>query len=144
MRLETAAEREIVDLHRFFDAWFTGRVPGDETTLARFGDVLADDFEIVSPRGTKVDRAAILGAVRAAHGRHAPGAFRIWIETVAARPADAASVLATYEEWQDQDGVRLGRLASAVLTRRDGLPHGLVWRHVHETWLPGREPPPAG
>lgn len=142
MTLTAAAEREIVALHRFFDAWFTGRVPGDEATLARFSGVLADDFEIVSPGGNRLGRGAILDFVRAAHGRHAPGRFRLWIERVAARPLDAGHVLATYEEWQEQDGERRGRLSSAVLARRDG-PHGLVWRHLHETWLPGSAPASA-
>jgi len=130
------AVREIVELHRFFEHWFTGRVPGNERAFARVAGVLANDFEIVSPDGTRSDRAAILDAVRGAHGRYDAARFRIWIERVAARRLDEQRLLATYEEWHELEGARRGRLSSAVLQRDAEAPAGLVWRHLHETWLP--------
>jgi hypothetical protein len=45
--------------------------------------------------------------------------------------------VATYEAWQRHaDGTVTGRLSTVVFRDQAGTPNGLVWAHVHETWLP--------
>jgi hypothetical protein len=80
-------------------------------------------------------------ARRAAYGGQANTEFRIWIEQPAARRLSGDLWLVTYEEWQN-DGVGQinGRLSSALFTARAGMPNGVAWLHVHETWLPDPAP----
>ena len=132
---DDAVRLEVEQLHAFFEGWFTGRLEPTDEAFARFESVLADGFEIVSPRGTRTERAALLAGLRSAHRMH-PDGFRIWIEDVRARALEGGLTLATYEEWQEQPGgPPRGRLSSAVLRARADTPNGLEWVHVHETWL---------
>jgi len=128
-------DREIHELHQFFQEWFAGSLAESDDAFARFSDVLTDDFTMVTPGGVELDRQAIIDAVRSGHGNDA-GA-RIWIERVQIRHTLGKTVVATYEEWQQSAGqIAKGRLSTVVFARDASAPNGLVWLHVHETWLP--------
>lgn len=128
-------ETEVVELHRFFEAWFRGELPKTEDAFARFGDALADSFAIVSPSGRLAQRDAILSAVFDAHGSW-PAANTIRVDAVTVRWRGAEAVLATYEEWQTRDGVTKGRVSTVLMT----MTTPPRWLHVHETWLPEAAP----
>ncbi len=129
------AEAEIRELHEFFERWYRGDTEETETAFVRFGAALGPGFRLVSPEGDVYDRRAILDAVRKGHS--AEGDVRIWIENIKVRKIGRESIFATYEEWQSSQGETTGRI-STVLFKID--PHGfngVLWMHVHETWLPG-------
>ena len=131
-----AGEREIEELHAFFEDWFTGRIAATGEGYARFESVLAPDFVIIGPGGDEVGRTPILQRVESAHGSRPEGGFRIWIENTRVRECRPDRCLMTYEEWQEIDGVAKGRLSTVVFGARAGTPNGVEWMHVHETWLP--------
>lgn len=138
---EAAGRAEIEDLHRFLVGWLGGTLPRTEAAFAAFASVLAPDFAIVGPRGVVTERAALLSELEAAHGVHAgPGkAFAIRIENVALRREGDGIALFTYEEWQDIGGAPANaRISTVLFDRHAAAPNGLVWRHLHETWLPGQ------
>jgi hypothetical protein len=126
---------EIEALHAFFEAWFTGVLPDDDSHFARCGEALAPGFTIISPDGRCTGRTDLLVTLRAAHGSHAPGTFLIRVDDVRVRALPGGLVLATYEEWQESAVARRGRLSSALLGDHADAPGGLTWLHVHETWL---------
>lgn len=136
MSLESQVRREIEELHEVFEAWLAGSA---EASLASVEDSLASDFRMVSPSGQLVERGPLLSGLHAARGRSGEG-FRIEVREVTARELGTAGlVLATYQEWQDDPGsLPRGRQSSALLRARPGA--GFDWLHVHETWLPEREP----
>jgi hypothetical protein len=126
---------EIEDLHNFFVAWFNGHLPQTDAAFARFADVMAPGFTIVDPSGTIQDRESLLAGLHAAHNAR-PG-IRIWIESVRIRQHTDDLIVATYEEWQQlPDQSPRGRISTVILRAADNTPNGLVWLHVHETWLP--------
>ena len=127
---------EIEQLHAFFEGWFLGTLPQDDQTFARFEGALSSGFSIIGPAGVEFDRAGVLEMVRGAHGSRSGEDFAIWIESVRVRRCGTESCLATYEEWQGPEGSGEGRLSSVVFELDDTAPTGLLWRHVHETWLP--------
>lgn len=131
--MDDAGRREVEELHRFFEDWFSGRCEATDAAFARFERVLADDFEIVTPDGAVLDRTTILDAVRGGHGS---GPMRIWIEKYRARSTDGGLHLATYEEWQTRDDVTRGRLSTVLFRAGPGGDDEMQWVHVHETWLP--------
>lgn len=132
MSLQTRVRDEIRELHEVFEGWLAG---AEGASLGAAEDALAPDFRLISPGGELLERAPLLAGLSGARGGRGPG-FRIEVRAVTARELGSSGlVLATYEEWQDQDGAeRIGRLSSALLRSR--AEEGFDWLHVHETWLP--------
>jgi len=134
--MTNAVEREIVELHGFFEGWLNGDLPAEEDEFARFADVLAPWFHIISPDGEIAARDELVRGIRGAQGRR-PG-LRIEVRNVVIRRDEAPWLLATYEEWQREPGsADTARICTALFRRRFGLPQGLQWQHVHETWIGG-------
>lgn len=131
---------EIEALHAAFEDWFTGRVDRDDAWFDReIAHRFSSEMELVYPGGTRVDRDALIGAVKSAHGGSPE--FRIQIRNVTLRPVHSERyVLAIYEEWQrnaaNSKPPDNGRVSSVVfeIVARDPLQ--LRWLHIHETWLP--------
>jgi hypothetical protein len=126
-----ACRREIEALHGFFVAWYTGQT-GE---FGRMDAAIAPDFEMVTPHGDRLDRAAVLEMVRQSRDRYDPGAFEIDIEDVDLLDAGDGYAVARYEEWQTAPDGGDGRLSTVVFRPDDAAPGGLAWVTVHETWL---------
>lgn len=139
MSLAETCETEVQDLHEFFEAWFRGELPRTNDRLARLEAALEADFQQVAPDGTVRDRAAVIDAVAGRHGsrRGDTDPFRIEVEEVDARVELDDVCLLTYEEHQRTDGEWRGRRSSALFEHAPDAPGGVVWRHLHETWLGG-------
>ena len=58
--MQAQCQREVVELHGFLVNWMTGAVPRSAAAFARFADVLADGFVLISPRGEITERRALL------------------------------------------------------------------------------------
>lgn len=124
-------ELEIIELHRFFEAWFLGR----EDSLERAELALHLDFTMIGPDGTLADRSTTLRRLRDGHAHSTD----LRIETGDHRLLHTADdlLIATYVERHRLAGDRANERISTVVfvpTRRG--PNGLRWLHVHETWLP--------
>lgn len=130
---EQRCKLEVEQLHQFFQDWFRGELPETDEAFARFETVMAAPFEMVVPSGRIVDRAAILEAVRKVHGKEP--AARIWIENHRHRFTIGNLSMVTYEEWQETDGDKRGRISSALMEVNDDTPNGVHWLHLHETWM---------
>lgn len=126
-------KREICELHDFFQGWFTGTLANTDENFARFADVIAEGFAIISPSGKLTERPALLASLRAAHGRQ-PG-IQIWTRNHQLRHQTGDFTLLTYEEWQAGEASTTGRLSTVLFQARVGTPNWVVWLHVHETWL---------
>ncbi|MGB0513945.1 MAG: hypothetical protein ACPGJE_03790 [Wenzhouxiangellaceae bacterium] len=73
--------------------------------------------------------------MRSRHGDQPDAA--LWIRDVRVVHASEEFVIARYQEWQRRDGeTARGRLSTVVFSFDEAAPNGLIWRHVHETWLP--------
>ncbi len=134
MNCEDRCRTEVAELHQFFRDWFRGEIPNENAVFERFAGVLAEPFGMVSPDGKAFERVRVVDMVRKGHGKE-PEA-EIWIENHRHRFTVGGLSLVTYEEWQEREGRKRGRLSSAVLQTVDDAPNGVHWLHVHETWLP--------
>lgn len=123
---------EIEELHAFFQAWFAGAVPDDEAHFGRFSSTLSPDFTIIPPSGNIIDSTTIQHRLRDAYGT---SNTQIWIEKASARRLGGQHIVAVYEEWQRRDGVTSVRQSSAIFSRSQQAPNGVIWQHVHETWI---------
>ena len=137
--LRARCEDEVVELHRFFQAWYRGEIDPDGGAFSRLSDVLGESFHMVSPDGELVGRGEVLAVLRAAHGSKGAD-FVLRAEECRFRTGSRRLGVVTYEEWQEEGGTSRGRIATAVLQDRADAPNGVEWVHVHQTWLPAREP----
>jgi len=139
-RLAAAVLAEIAELHDFFAAWFLGHCPKSRAGFARVAEALAAGFVQIDPQGGERRRAALLAALRAAHGCRAGQAFAIRIVRPKVRLIHRGLALATYEERQMADGATTRRRSSALFGPAPAAPRGVAWLHLQETWIA----PPAG
>lgn len=140
-QMDTVVSQEISDLHRFLEEWFGGRCENSDAYFDKhLQKRIAPGFRIVMPGGKMLRGDALFDDMRRAHGSNLQ--FRIHIRNVEAHTLgeDGDLILVTYEEWQknalNSKPPNNGRLSSALLKRSAAAPNGLVWLHVHETWLP--------
>ena len=134
--LINSVEREVIELHVFFESWFGGTVARDGSEAGRLTACLAPEFELAGPKGTVATREEIVHGVASAWGKDAAGGIRIRIKNVRCSELADGLWLAKYEEWQEVGGVDRGRRSTAVMRRHDDAPLGIVWVHLHETWMP--------
>jgi hypothetical protein len=121
---------EVVRLHALIEGLLTGA----ERDVAEFALAHAADFTLTEPGGRTLDRGEVLAMIEGARGA-VPG-LRIAIEDVRVVAADGAFVAAAYREVQTRaDGSGEVRAATVVFARDESAPHGLRWRHLHETWV---------
>ena len=132
---------EIIRLHRFFDAWFTGTGENSDRYFSEhFASCMAPDLHLVFPSGRDVTAETFLSEMRTAHGSNPQ--FKAQVRNVREKELGDRSriVFATYEEWQkgalNSKPPNNGRVSSAAFLEDRSRPGGLMWLHVHETWLP--------
>ena len=148
--MEDRCEQEVRGFHAFLRDWLAGAVPRTAGTFERFSRAMDDGVEVISPLGTVTRRDALVGEFEALHGRLAADAaatadagadaFDIWIENFRCRWVRGDHAMVVYEEWHRRRGAASARLSTALFRREEAAPEGVVWLHVHETWLPGLAP----
>ncbi len=126
-------EREVVELHQFFEDWFCGLTDAFERVEA----ALADNFVLISPRGEMRTREKLLEDLRVARGCRRGDPFEIRIEACEVRAVEFGLALVTFEEWQRLGEREAGRVSTALFRVDREAPCGVRWMHLHETWLPG-------
>lgn len=135
--MKTQCEREISELHQFFEDWFTGKLSTDKE-FARLENVLAEDFFIITPSARQTQREPLLRNIKNTNGafKKPDHTFNITIKNIECRYQQGDLCLFTYEEWQEQDGQTNGRVSSVLFHKKKGTPNGVAWMHVHEVAIP--------
>ena len=127
--LAAAAAREVEMLHAAIVELFTGR----SRDFSRCAAAFAPDFEMATPEGERVGRAAILARFERAR---AQADFCISIADIRTIWETSNSVLLQYVEQQYRDGETTRRLSAALFEAKPQAPCGVVWRYLQETWMP--------
>jgi hypothetical protein len=128
-RLAIAATHEVEALHAAFVELFTGR----SSDLGRCMAAFAADFEMVTPEGACLGREAVLAGLRTAR---AGADFRIAVSAIRPIWDRGDWVLLQYVEQQYREGRTTRRRSTALFEARAEAPCGVVWRYLHETWMP--------
>lgn len=128
---KTNYEQEIIDLHQFFQDYFTGVLPAED--ISHFDGVMAEDFTIVAADGRIADRKTIFNIIQASHNQRSD--FKIWIEKVVLQQRVGDISIVTYEEWQQSAESTTSRTSTAIFKEDASLPNQLRWLHVHESGL---------
>lgn len=136
-------EKEIVELHDFFQEWFHGQLPNTDEAFARFSGVMADELTFVSTGGQIVALTDLNAGIKANHGVWTGKSGKIWIRNPQIRARGRGWASATYEEWQEVEGTVRARVSTVLFRTAPNRPNDIEWVHVHETWMPDRQEPPV-
>lgn len=132
-------EKEILELHRFFEDWFNAKLPDNEETFSRIQDSLSPEFKMITPGGEKVDRNSLLSNLRSMNGFYlkADQPSSIWIKNISHEWVKDTFCISNYEEWQgSKDRTEgKGRISSALFEKHDAAPNRVRWVYLHETWI---------
>jgi hypothetical protein len=135
MALEDRCEREVRELHVFFEDWFTGRRTDG---IGRAEAALGPEFRMVTPDGVVRPREEVLAGIEAGGDAH-DEAFGIDVRSVRVCDRTDDRCLVAYEEHQF-GAEPSARTSTALFAPDDDAPEGVEWRHLHETWLPDGAP----
>jgi hypothetical protein len=129
--LAEQARREVLALHEFFVAWFSGAENAD---FGHCEAAFAEDFQMVTPDGAVHARPAILERLRLAR-RSLPHGFSIAISELEPVWQQHNAILLRYVEQQYREGRITRRRSTALFIQAPTAPRGVVWRHLQETWM---------
>ncbi|KAB2342637.1 nuclear transport factor 2 family protein [Actinomadura rudentiformis] len=132
---ESQVEAEIVDQHRFIEAWLRGDADRSAQEYGAFVARHTPDFVLNGPGGDATPRDELMAGLEGAHGAMPGLVIEIRDVRVLAERDDL--VVAVYEEHQASPAERSARRSTVVLVR-DGS--GFRWRHLHETWIESPRP----
>lgn len=137
--VQKRVEQEIADLHSFLTDWLNGAMPASAANFAAGLEArLHPGFVNIQPSGELLRRDDLLRQIRAGYG--ASPDFKIKIRAVRLHHAldQASTILATYEEYQKgaRNSARAENARLSSVLFEDRSDEGLIWRHIHETWLP--------
>lgn len=125
-------EAAVQSLHQVFEAWFAGSLPASREAFEPVERALGPGFVLVSPDGRASERAPLLESLFGAHGSQRSSPLRISVRIDQVSRLREGLLLARYQEWHETPTGRTGRRSSALFRRE---PDGLLWLHVHETWM---------
>ncbi len=134
---DETAETEVIELHKFFEGWYSGEIPRTDENFTRLTDVIAEDFQLITATGVTVNKALLTTLMKSSHGTKQNLNKRI--ENIRLRAQDNNLCLLTYEEYGNTEGGEKKVLTSAVLRRAPEKRNRLEWLHVHEVNVPVRE-----
>lgn len=134
--LEQKIKQEIIELHKFFVDWFTGKLDKadlEHKLVVRFNK----QTTFITTKGQSVDYNGLMQMFEVGYGKMKKD-FKIAISDVEIKHEVGDYVLATYIEWQTDDpnpeanNSYTARKTTTLISKQ--TPH--KWLHIHETMLP--------
>jgi hypothetical protein len=132
--MRTLVEREIRELHAFFQAWYQGTIDDTDSSFARLENVLAPEFTLITADGYTMPRERLLPLLRGEHANRPE--IEIQVDHIQLRLVSREIVLITYQEHGTTANGTRSTLITAILRRNPNTPNGLEWVHIHEVSLP--------
>ncbi|MEQ8482689.1 MAG: hypothetical protein RIC18_18725 [Hoeflea sp.] len=132
MDLIERAKAEVINRHKFFVEWFTGRAP--EAEMEASARAFASDMRMVEPDGSMIGADQVKAMLKGARGKRSVG-FEIRVDLIEAHLVGSDAALVVYDEHQVVDGQKSARRSSALFSADKDAPEGVVWRHLQETWI---------
>ena len=134
--MQELCEKEIRELHAFFEAWYQGAIANSDDAFRRLEHVLAPAFTLITSDGYTFTRDQVLSLLRNEYATKPD--IKMWVDNVRLRYTADDVILTTYEEHgTTADGER-STLITALLCRHPERPNGLEWIHIHEVRLPSQ------
>ena len=127
-------EKEIHELHSFFEAWYQGRIENTDHEFSRLEGVLAPEFTLITPDGHVVERDQLVAMMRSEYGTKPD--IKMWVENCRLRFADDNIFVVIYEEHGVLKERKKASLITAILRKNPSRKNKLDWIHIHEVEIP--------
>ena len=125
-------QREVSELHRFFEHWFNGSLAKTDQQFARLRRSWQEPFALRDPSGELLSATRLVDEVHSQHGAF-PG-LRIEVgEFKVSTPTDGPPGLVGYEERHSDGNAIDRRLCVARFIEDDAAPNGVRWISLDET-----------
>ncbi|TET30733.1 MAG: hypothetical protein E3J70_03865 [Candidatus Heimdallarchaeota archaeon] len=136
--MKEQCEKEVIELHKFFEEWFKSEIENKDELFARFEDALGEEFMLITPTGEISSREQIITQIRNGYGSRKTDEipYRLWVQNIECRLMEGNLCLVIYEEWGEVAGDLNARLSSALFRKKDQSVNGVEWVHVHEVSIP--------
>ena len=129
-------EKEIRELHAFFEAWYRGTIDDSDGSFSRVENALAPGFTLITSGGQIIARNQLLALLRAEYATKPD--IGMWVENVQLRLEAGDIVLVNYEEHGTTANGKQSTLITAVLRKNPEQQNGMEWIHIHEVRLPSQ------
>lgn len=136
--MKEQCEKEVIELHKFFEQWFKSEIENNDEVFARFEDALGEEFMLITPTGEISSREQIITQIRNGYGSRKTDEipYRLWVQNIECRLMEGNLCLVIYEEWGEVAGDLNARLSSALFRNNDQSVNRVEWVHVHEVSIP--------
>lgn len=127
-------EKEFIEMHDFFRAWFRGEVEKTEEVFARMSNVCAEGFTLVTAGGKILNRDIVLKSFFDRHGMYPK--YNFWIENGTIHQQHGGVTICTFNVEEDEE--RMGEnvmTTTAVYTENEIAPNGVVFLYVQDTLI---------
>jgi hypothetical protein len=124
---------EIHLFHEVLQRWLCGESEEPRLDLNYMSAALAHDMLLVSPVGKIEAQEELLNRLSSAYGARPD--VRIRISDYEAIMESKNNLLARYIETRTCPETQDVRVSTVLFSQENGLPNGVTWRHIHETWL---------
>lgn len=129
--MKTKVKKEVVNLHRFFQDWFSGKVENSQKLFnSNVRDHFDAAFEFVTKSGAHFNKTKTVAMLKNAYGYDPK--FKIKVSLKSLRKVEKYTYLVVFEERQIDEGKKNRRLSVAVIwhDRKRGTPK---WLHCQES-----------
>ena len=136
--MKEQCEKEVIELHKFFEQWFKSEIENNDELFARLENALSEEFMLISPTGSVSSREQIITQIKNGFGSRKADdkPYRLWVQNIECRLMEGNLCLVIYEEWGEVGGELNARLSSALFRKKDDTANGVEWVHVHEVSIP--------
>ncbi len=131
-KIEHLIEKEIRELHRFFQRWFAGNI--EKREINRLDNVIHENFILITPSASLLDKKILMQFIQESYGTKKD--IRIWTDNINIHAEINNIYIVTYDEFQTLDEHKTIRRSSAVFRFNSDKINNLEWIKVHETWYP--------
>ncbi|HKQ70355.1 MAG TPA: hypothetical protein VJT73_13490 [Polyangiaceae bacterium] len=133
--IASSCRDEVFDFHALLELWLRGTLSREDPRSVRLTGVLAGDCRFVTPGGNVESGPALGERLLRAHGSQPD--LRIVIEDFAMVAGWSSAALVRYVERRVCGRQATARFSTVLFRRWLDAPSGVVWQHIHETWVAG-------
>lgn len=125
-------EQEFIDMHKFFKAWYGGKVEKTDAEFSRMAGVCADGFYFINLNGRLMNRDEVLNAFYDRYGTFP--AYNFWIDDATVHHQHGDITVCTFktEEGEKRTGEE-EVMTTAVYQEDAAAPNGVVFLMVQDT-----------
>ncbi|KAL8114794.1 sucrose-phosphatase 1-like isoform X3 [Apium graveolens] len=131
-------DHEIVMFYLFYEKWRKAEVEKTEQSLHKLKSLCHSMAIFVHPSGVKRPLKHSIDDVVMLHGDKKGKPFSVWVDQVYSAEIASNTWLVKFYKWELCDEEKYCCLTTVLLSLKTEEPDGLMWLHMHQTWLEGR------